>query len=510
MSRPNRRQTLGLGLGAGLSATLPERAHATEPAAPGPSFSLLLVNDIYLMGEVEGRGGFARLNAIVKAERARGVPMLYCHAGDCLSPSLMSGFDRGAHIVELLNLAPPDVFVPGNHEFDFGPAVFVQRMREAAFPCFAANLRGADGAPLPGLRDRTLVAPGGVRVGIVGIALASTPEKSQSGDLRFGPEIETLRREAEALRGEGADLIVGVAHTARPTDEAIVAARIVDILLSGHDHDLLVHYDGRSVLVESSHDAHYVTAIDVVVSVSGEGEDRKVTWRPSFRIHDSSRADPDPDTLAVVQRLEGELSRELDVPIGLTRGPLDSRIASVRAEEASFGDLVADAVRAGTGAEIGLMNGGGIRGNRLYAAGTELTRRDILTELPFGNTTVLVELGGADLLAALENGYLDLGRPAGRFLQVSGLVVTLDAPAPAGRRVVSAAVGGAALDASRTYTVAANNFMLAGGNGYGMLARGRILIGATDGKLLANEVMTYIRRHAPLAIEAGGRILVRR
>lgn len=129
MREPSRRQTFGLGLGAGLGA-LP--TIAAEAGADRPAFTLLLVNDIYLMGEVEGRGGFARLNAVVKAERARGVPVLYAHAGDTLSPSLMSGFDRGAHIVALLALAPPDVFVPGNHEFDFGPAVFQERIRGAA------------------------------------------------------------------------------------------------------------------------------------------------------------------------------------------------------------------------------------------------------------------------------------------------------------------------------------------------------------------------------------------
>lgn len=497
--RPTRRQTVA-GLGASVLA-----AGAGAALAGTPTFTLLLVNDIYAMEAVEGRGGFARLNAVVKAERARGVPLLYAHAGDSFSPSLMSGFDRGAHIVELLNLAPPDVFVPGNHEFDFGPAVFAERRNEARFPFLAANLRGPDGERLPGLEDARLIELSGIRVGLVGIALQSTPEKSQSGNLRFGPEIETLAREADTLRKAGAQMIVGIAHTARVTDDAIVRARLVDILLSGHDHDLCVRDDGQAVLVESSHDAHYVTAIDVFVAPRADGS---VRWRAAFRIHDTAEVTPDPETEAVVRRLAGELSRELDVVLGTTEGPLDSRIATVRAREASFGDLVADAVRAGTGAEIGLMNGGGIRGDRLYPAGASLTRRDILSELPFGNTTVLVAIEGATLREALENGYRDLGRTSGRFLQVSGIDVTLDPKAPPGRRVVSATVGGASLDEARTYRVAANDFMLGGGNDYGMLAKGRVLIGGTDGTLLANTVMAYIRAHAPLPAETGGRIRV--
>lgn len=508
MPPPSRRQTLSLGLGAAVA--LPAAALGAPEGGLEPTFTLLLVNDVYRMSEVDGRGGFARLTAIVRAERARGVPMLYAHAGDTLSPSLMSGFDRGAHIVALLNLAPPDVFVPGNHEFDFGPATFALRMGEAAFPVFAANLRGADGKPLDGVRDRTIATLGGIRVGIVGIALASTPEKSQSGDLRFAAELDTLARQAQALRDEGADLLVGIAHTDRRSDDAIVAARLVDILLSGHDHDLVMRYDGRTVLAESGYDAQYVTAVDVFAAVSGEGATRRVAWRPGFRIHDSSGVTPDPEALALVRRLEATLSGELAVPVGVTREPLDSRIATVRAREASFGNLVADALRAATGAQIALTNGGGIRGDRLYPAGTLLTRRDVLTELPFGNTTVLVALTGAQVRALLEAGFSELGRPAGRFPQVSGLVVVLDEAAPAGRRVASVTVDGVPLEDARSYTVASNNFLYDGGNGYDGLARGRTLIGGTDGTLVADAVIAHIGRTAPLAVPSDGRILIRR
>ncbi|MGU3536292.1 bifunctional metallophosphatase/5'-nucleotidase [Methylobacterium sp. A54F] len=502
MPPPNRRETFGIGIGAGLGLGAADAQGAAPEPAPA-TFTLLLVNDVYLMGPVEGRGGFARLNAVVKAERARGVPMLYAHAGDTLSPSLMSGLDKGAHILELLRLAPPDVFVPGNHEFDFGPGIFLQRMREAPFAVLAANLRDGAGAPLPPVRDRMIVSLGGIRVGIAGIALASTPQKSQSGDLRFAPELATLAEQAALLRAEGADLVVALAHTDRPTDWAILASRHADILLSGHDHDLFVHYDGQRLGVESSVDAHFVTAIDVIAAVTGAGPDRRVAWRPRLRIHDTADVVPDPETAAVVARLEGELSRELDVALGTTLTPLDSRVVTVRARESSFGDLVADAVRAATGAEIALVNGGGIRGNRLYPAGTVLTRRDVLTELPFGNTTVLVSITGAQVRSLLEVGYAEFGRTSGRFAQVSGLVVTLDPTAPVGARIRSVQVGGEPLDPARRYTVAASNFLYEGGNGYGALAEGRTLIGPTDGKLIANEVMTYIRRNAPLDVREG-------
>ena len=153
MSKISRRQTLSLGLAAGFSVTMLSGGQEAAIAAPveGVTFSLLLVNDIYKAGDTKGRGGFPKLAAVVKAERARGVSMLFCHAGDSFSPSLISGFDQGEHIVKLTNMIKPDVFVPGNHEFDFGTDVHFRRVHGANFPFFAANLRRADGTPGPGM-----------------------------------------------------------------------------------------------------------------------------------------------------------------------------------------------------------------------------------------------------------------------------------------------------------------------------------------------------------------------
>jgi 5'-nucleotidase / UDP-sugar diphosphatase len=509
MSKISRRQTLGLGLGAGFSVTMLGSRDEAQAAPANVTFSLLLVNDIYKMSDDKGRGGFAKLAAVVKQERARNIPMLFAHAGDTFSPSLMSGFDQGAHIVELTNMVKPDVFVPGNHEFDFGKDVYLKRMGEANFPFFAANMRQADGSPVRGMKDSQVFTLGPVKVGVVGLALAGTPGMSQPGDIKFGPELEALRAQTTALRRDGADIVVAVTHTDRDTDNAIVRSRLVDVLLTGHDHDLAISYDGRTVMVESSEEGNFVTAIDFVATVAGEGANRRVTWAPSFRVHDSSTVDPDPEVAAVVKRYEDALAKELDVEIGTSAGELDSRSATVRSQEAAIGNLVADAIKESTGGDVAITNGGGIRANKQYPAGVKLTRRDILSELPFGNSTSLVEVAGADIKAALENGVSQLEQRAGRFPQVSGLNFEVDSKAPAGSRVSNIQVNGEPLDPAKKYKVATNNFMLTGGDGYVPFTRGRVLIGTTDGKLMANEVMAYVRKKGTIDSKVEGRIVVR-
>jgi len=208
-------------------------------SAPAARVTFVLVNDIYLMGDQmmadgQRRGGFARLAAVVKAERARaattGGHVIFAHGGDTLSPSLLSGIDRGAHIITLTNLVPPDIFAPGNHEFDFGKAIFLQRMAEAKFPRYAANLRGADGQPLPGFTDRSLVTLDGVRIGLVGAAFDDSARASDPGDLRFLPTVATVSEQAQTLRREGADFVVAVAHATREQTNEIFRSRAVDLI----------------------------------------------------------------------------------------------------------------------------------------------------------------------------------------------------------------------------------------------------------------------------------------
>jgi 5'-nucleotidase / UDP-sugar diphosphatase len=116
----------------------------------------------------------------------------------------------------------------------------------------------------------------------------------------------------------------------------------------------------------------------------------------------------------------------------------------------------------------------------------------VLAELPFGNVTVLIELSGADVKAALENGVSQVESGAGRFPQVSGLSFTYDARQPAGSRVVEVKVGGEALDPAATYRVATNDFLASGGDGYTALTRGRSIVDASAGNLMASTVINYM------------------
>lgn len=494
-----------------LIAALFSGATLISPAlAETVNLTLVLTNDIYKVDNTSERGGFARLNAVVKAERAKGGNVIYAHAGDLISPSLLSGFDQGEHTIALTNIAPPDVFTPGNHEYDFGPDVFMKRMRQAKFPLFAANLRTKDGKPVEGFKDTEIKDIGGVKVGIVGATAEDSPVKSSPGDgLVFASTYDTVTAKAKELREQGADLVVAVVHASRTVDRQLFDSHLIDIILTGDDHDLALFFDGRTVMAESKEEAEFVTAIDVKVDVTEKDGKRSVKWYPNFRLIDTATVTPDPETQAKVDAYNAELSKELDVAVGTTTEPLDSRKASVRTAETAIGNLIADAAREAVGADIAITNGGGIRGNKEYAAGVEITRRDILSELPFGNKTVKLEVTGEMVWAALENGVSDVENSSGRFPQVSGLAFEADLRKPKGQRVTAVTIGGKPLDKAAAYTLATNDYMFGGGDGYKVLTGAKPLFGVRDAKLLANDVMAYVTKRKTVSPKVEGRITLK-
>ena len=162
----------------------------------------------------------------------------------------------------------------------------------------------------------------------------------------------------------------------------------------------------------------------------------------------------------------------------------------------------------GIAADIAITNGGGIRADKEYAAGSDITRRDVLTELPFGNVTVLTEVTGQQVWDALENGFSKYEDGAGRFPQVSGLKVVADVKKPAGSRIVSVMVGDKALDPAATYKLATNDYMLDGGDGYTALKGDKVTMDARGGKLIANDVLVLVKKLGVVDAKVEVRIVI--
>ncbi|MFN3891502.1 MAG: bifunctional metallophosphatase/5'-nucleotidase [Beijerinckiaceae bacterium] len=491
------------GLSSAFSAGAQEKQQRRENV-----ITFVLVSDVYKMDAVNGRGGYARIAGAINQERARGGTVFAVHAGDALSPCLMCSFDSGEHVVDIMNRMRFDVFVPGNHEYDFGKQAYLKRMSEAKFPIFAANLRAADGSMLPDHRDDTIIEQGGVRIGVVGLTAEDSHEKSNPGDLRIEPVQETLERRAKELRAQGADMIVAVVHANRVIDNRIHDLGLVDVLLSGDDHDFRYIYNRRSVLIEGGEDGTFVFALDLLLGDKPKPGERLV-WTPRVRVIDTAEVHPDAEIAERVRHYEAMLSKELDVELATLAEPLDSRSAVVRGGEAGWGNLITDAIRAVTNADLAIMNGGGIRGGARYEAGTRLTRRQVLTELPFGNKTLVFRLTGAQVRATLEHAYAETPRPSGQFLQLSGAKVVIDTARKPGERIASIAVDGKPLDDRAYYTVAASDFFLRGGDGFAEFTSETLRTRVEDAQLIANDVMVHARRLGEIRARPEGRVTVK-
>jgi 5'-nucleotidase/UDP-sugar diphosphatase len=469
--------------------------------------SIVQTNDIDRMEEDDGRGGFARLAAVVAAERAKG-NALFIHAGDTISPSLLSGIDKGAHVIDILNHMDVDLMVPGNHEFDFGPENFQIRISEAKFPIVSSNISMPGGGGPANTTVDKIIDVGGIKLGFYGLTTETTPQVSSPGpDIAFLDALETGLDSAEDLRTQGADIVLALVHTGLDVDLELVRNHAADVVLSGHDEFLMTFFDGRTTLTESGSQGERVVITDLTIERTEKDGKVSISWEPAFRIVDTKDVEPDAKIAAVVKTYVDKLDQELGVEIGTTETALDSRRATVRGGEAAIGNLIADAIRESSGADIAITNGGGIRGDKEYAAGTKLTRKDILTELPFGNKVVKAEISGENLVAALENGLSQVETGGGRFPQISGLTVKVDLDKPAGSRVVEVKVGDAALDPAKTYILATNDFMLRGGDGYTAFGKGKELINPIDATLMASQVIDYVAAKGTVSPKVEGRIV---
>lgn len=466
---------------------------------------LLHLND---WDKMDVAGKVASVIADEKAKAAAdGATVIVTFGGDMISPSLLSGIDKGAHMIELAEQVGIEYATLGNHEFDLGDDVLKARIAESSFKWISSNVT-LNGAPFPGVGGAGLVEIEGYKIGLIGLTTPDTTFLASPGPgVKFEDYETAAARDAAALKEQGADFIVVLSHGGEARDRDLVrTVKDVDLVLGGHDHLARFVYDGRDMTAESGSQGQFVAKATVTLDRVEKRGKVSLVWTPTFDLVATAGATPDPKVQAQVDEYVAALDKELGQVIGSTGVELDTRRASIRAMETGFGNLVADASRAATGADIGLANGGGIRGDTVYAPGTELTRKIVLSELPFGNSTVKLELTGAQVREVLEIGVSKIEEGAGRFPQVSGLTFTFDASKPAGSRVVDVTVGGKPLDDAATYSLATNDYVGGGGDGYGVLRKAKVLIDGDAGGLLATQVIDYISAKGKVDTAVEGRI----
>lgn len=470
------------------------------------SITFLHINDVYeISPNKDGLGGFSQVATLINEERANRKNTFVTFGGDLLSPSLLSGITDGKHMIEFMNKIGTDLAVPGNHEFDFGPEIFDKRLKESNFPWFAANMIGSDA-----VINNKIIEIDGYKIGFFGLITPETSSLSSSGDsIKFAALLVTAKAQITQLKDKGADVIVALTHNSLTDDRTLMGLKGLNLILGGHDHDPITIYDGRTLLHKSGEDAQYlgVVTLDIERLEGRKGPYVEVT--PSWNMRLVKNITKDASVEKMVSSYETMLDSELGQKVATLASSLDSRKAVIRTQETSMGNFLSDAIRSGTNADIGLANGGGIRGSREYEAGHELTRKDILTELPFGNVTVLLEMTGEDIKAVLEHGVSKVEEKAGRFLQVSGLSFTYDSKAGAGSRIVEIIIDGAPIELSKSYKVATNDYIAGGGDGFAMLKDATRLIDASGATLMATMVMDYSEAQKVIDSKEEGRIKIK-
>ncbi len=469
--------------------------------------TLLQLNDVYQFTPVDGgaRGGFARVMTLKKEIQKESPNTLFLFAGDTISPSVESITHKGSQMIDAWNALGLDYATFGNHEFDLGPAVLRERMSESRFKWIAANVIDTKTQkPFGGAEAFVIREFDGVKVGIFGLVLPETKSTSRPGpEVDFLTPCDVAKQMVSTLHDRGAKVVVALTHLSMSEDKEVARCSDVDVIIGGHEHTLLESAAGGAPIFKMTADARELGRIDLNISRTS-GELQSIDWKV-IPVTADVKADPAFDT---VTRKYASLIKTLSVPVGRTLVKLNAGSAANRNAETNVGNFVTDSFRKATAADVGLMNGGSIRADAVIGPGV-LTRRDVLSILPFKNKVLKIQITGAVLRQALEHGVARSAEDAepGRFPQVSGIRFTFDASRPAGSRIVSVSVNGKPLDDNRKYTLATTNFLaLDGGDGYTMFKDATILIAAERGQIDADILTKAVSTARRIAPRVEGRI----
>lgn len=491
-------------------------------------------------------GGAAALSAYFQAERAANPNTLTLTAGDAVgaTPPLSSFFADEPAILAM-NLMGFQADTLGNHNFDGGTARLQNHIDLADFQYVSANLTNRDDN-LTGVKDYEIFDVGGVKVGVIGITNPEAPELVFPGSFGTIVPRDPVKAALEArgaAKEAGAEVIVVITHmgitgidgSGAPFGPLVDFAKAVnkdrnkgkiDVIVGDHtDFQFSGYINGALVYENRSKGLTYARAVLTVDAASHKIINKTVTFvTPAV-----SGVTPDPAIVNLLAPYRAQLGPILNTQLGssnvfIPRGDACGR-PDGRLCESLVGNTVTDALRERYDVDFAITNSGGLRSDLTCPTTDNLddfcpaytpppypiTRGQVLSVLPFGNVAVTLSVNGAELKSMLERGVSSMPGANGRFAQVSGLCFTYDISAPVGNRVTGAVrqaedgtCTGPALDftAASTYTIAENDFMANGGDGYPNFASRMV-----TREILDQVLADHVSASSPIAPSIQGRIV---
>lgn len=432
--------------------------------------TILHTNDMhgfFIEGKYDGMGA-AKMATVYKMMADMNDNLLIMDAGDALQGHNLVTLSDGEVGTRVLNALGYDVMTLGNHEFDYGSAQTEKLAGMLEFPMLAANVKKEDGSLL--VDDYEIFEVDGLEIGVFGIATPETLYKSHPDNTKgitFEDIYETSEEMVALLESMDVDVIVGLVHLGDEGDytseSLVLAVDGIDLIIDGHSHSTYANGEmvEDTLIVSAGEKTKNIGVVDFAFK---EGE--LVSLGASlFTKEMSANVEDDAEMTALIEEIVAENEVITEEVVATAPVVLNGEKAFVRAGETNLGNLLTEALLDISGADVALTNGGGIRSS--IDAGP-VTKGEVLTVLPYGNTVRVIEVTGADIVAAIENGIDMYPEAKGAFPHIAGMTVKFDSTLPAGERVVELKVGGELVDLTKTYVLATNDFIVAGGDGYSM------------------------------------------
>ncbi|MBQ7529403.1 bifunctional metallophosphatase/5'-nucleotidase [bacterium] len=492
---------LSVTIGGDIEAQAKEKCDKNCCLAQGRKVVIVHTNDIHgnLEPDSKGRGGLTRIATLIKELRQENPgALLYLDAGDDAQGTPVSNIFHGEPMFKAITLMGADAGTVGNHEYDWGLKVQKEMYSNAGYPIVAANVY-RDGKNV--FKPYIIKEVNGIKVGIIGIIsdqMASLVKKGNTEDLVFADPAETCLKFIPKMYKDGAQLIVALSHCGVDAEQEIARrCPAIDIIVGGHSHTRVepaINVGGHTWVVQADHYGRCLGHIDLQVNpYNGKIYDFKYELIPVVK---DANIPADPEIQAIADQYNAKVRPLMEQVVGKMEGTL-SKECPAGLLDSTLGNVICDALRTESGADIAVYNYGGIRIESL--ASGEVKLDSVFRLLPFDDPTVVVKMKGSDIWELMEQMVNSNVGP----LQTSGLEVVCNMDT---KTVTSVKVGGKDLDREAYYMVATTEFLAKGGDSYKALGKGEIV------KLLditRDIFVKYFKDKGTVSVPATGRVVIK-